>query len=450
MFFIATTLGKLTSFLSRTFLLGAGATWPGEIALRLNPHILQNFSRQQKKIILIAGTNGKTTTVKMIETILTHAGHSVRHNASGANLDNGLVSAFLQDANWNGTLRSDYFIFEVDEATLPNILKELTPHILVLTNLFRDQLDRYGEVDTIAETWCDAFCALDSGNQGIKIDQTTIIINADDPHLVFVGEKLAVNVKYFGLEDSSLFLPKMQHATDTIYCPRCGSRLTFGGVYFSHLGKWACGNCKLTHPKVNAATGDFPSPIEGVYNRYNTLAAAMVGREVGISDSDIKEALKNFTPAFGRMEEIEVEGPTSSGRAGLRGVKKRVKILLSKNPTGFNESLRTVLSSKQKGPLLIVLNDRIPDGTDVSWIWDVDFENLKNFKENIFVSGDRVYDMALRLEYAEIPCKGMYGSLEEAIREGLKTCEPDQIFWILPTYSAMLDVRKILTGKKIL
>ena len=441
MFIVSIIIAKFASFIIKFFHLGAGATWPGEIALRLYPHILQKFSEQHKKIILVAGTNGKTTTVKMIETILTHAGYSVRHNASGANLDNGLVSAFLQDANWNGTLTSDYFIFEVDEATLPNILKELTPHILVLTNLFRDQLDRYGEVDVIAEIWQQAL--------GSLLHDVTVIANADDPHLVLVGEKLTAIVKYFGLEDSSLYLPKMQHATDTIYCPRCGHRLTFAGVYFSHLGKWACGNCKLTHPRVDITTRDFPSPIEGVYNRYNTLAAAMVAREIGIADNDIKEALKTFIPAFGRMEEIEVS-PTSSGKAGLRGVKKRVKILLSKNPTGFNESLRTVLSSKQKGPLLLVLNDRIPDGTDVSWIWDVDFENLKDFKENIFVSGDRCFDLGLRLKYAEVPCKGMYRSLEDAIKEGLKNCKSDQTFWILPTYSAMLDVRKILTGKKIL
>ncbi len=429
MFIVSIIIAKFASFIIKFFHLGAGATWPGEIALRLNPHILQKFSKQGKKIILVAGTNGKTTTVKMIETILTHTGYSVRHNASGANLDNGLVSAFLQDARWDGRLSSDYFIFEVDEATLPNILKEFTPHILVLTNLFRDQLDRYGEVDVIAEKWQQALASLPPS--------VTVIANADDPHLVLVGEKLAATVKYFGLEDPSLFLPKMQHATDTIYCPRCGSRLTFGGVYFSHLGKWACGNCKLTHPRVDVASRDFSSPVEGVYNRYNTLAAAMVAREVGIEDSDIKEALKSFTPAFGRMEETNVEG-------------KRVKILLSKNPTGCNESLRTVLSSKQKGPLLLVLNDRIPDGTDVSWIWDVDFENLKNFKENIFVSGDRCFDLGLRLKYAEVPCKGMYRSLEDAIKEGLKNCKPDQTFWILPTYSAMLDVRKILTGKKIL
>ncbi len=436
MFRIAILAGKLVTLLIRAFHLGAGATWPGEIALRLQPSILTQFSKQNKKIILIAGTNGKTTTAKMIETIFAAVGLRSARNISGANLDNGLISTFLADSLWNGPLVSDYFIFEVDEATLPIILKQITPHVIVLTNLFRDQLDRYGEVDTIAEKWQTALRSLPKS--------TTIIANADDPHLVLVGTNLEATVKYFGLEDPSLYLPKMQHATDTIYCPRCGTRLTFAGVYFSHLGKWTCGHCKLNHPDVQVSSRDFISPLEGVYNKYNAIAAALAAREAGVSDDEITNALKTFTPAFGRMETIDYQGKT-------------IKILLSKNPTGFNESLRTVVSSKQKGPILVVLNDRIPDGTDVSWIWDVDFENLnqesgiRNYgKRKIFVSGDRCFDLGLRLKYADVLYKRIYRSLEEAIEEAVHETEKDQTLWILPTYSAMLDVRKIVTGKKIL
>jgi UDP-N-acetylmuramyl tripeptide synthase len=414
---LAIIFGKLVSILSKTFALGAGATWPGEIALRIQPRILRILSENVKHTILVAGTNGKTTTVKMIETILAHQGWMVTHNASGANLDNGIVSAFLKK------MKSTYYIFEVDEATLPNILKDLTPEIIVLTNLFRDQLDRYGEVDTIAEKWLVALAGLDR--------QTTVIINADDPHLAFIGSKLAAKVKYFGLEDPSLFLPKMQHATDTIYCPNCGVRLTFAGVYFSHLGKWACGNCSFVPPKEDVTSHDFTSPIEGIYNIYNTLASALVAQTLGINNSDIRDALTHFTPAFGRMETIVVQG-------------KRIKILLSKNPTGFNESLRTVAASADKGPILLVLNDRIPDGRDVSWIWDVDFEHYRNFR-NYFVSGERALDMAVRLKYAEI-----HPTIIHAVTEVLSHVEKNEVLWILPTYSAMLDVRKQLIGRKIL
>jgi UDP-N-acetylmuramyl tripeptide synthase len=400
---IAISLGRLISFISTTFRLGAGATWPGEIALRIHPRILRILSARARHVILVAGTNGKTTTVKMIKTIL---GKDAVSNTSGANLDNGLVSTFIRYPN------AGYYIFEVDEATLSNVLKDLTPEIIVLTNLFRDQLDRYGEVDIIAEKWLVALASIER--------QTNVIVNADDPHLAFIGTKIPAKVRYFGLEDPSLFLPKMQHATDTIYCPNCGARLTFAGVYYSHLGKWACGTCSFVPPKENLTAADFTSPIAGVYNIYNTLAAALAAQTLGISKPDIREALTHFTPAFGRMERIG-----------------NIKILLSKNPTGFNESLRTVAASKDKGPVLCVLNDRIPDGRDVSWIWDVDFEEYRNFPK-YYVSGDRALDMALRLKYA-----GIDASIVDDIPKEDK-------LWILPTYSAMLDIRKKLTGRKIL
>lgn len=421
---LSVILGKLISTISKTFRLGAGATWPGEIALRIHPRILRILAARVPHLILVAGTNGKTTTVKMIETILAGQGKSVMRNASGANLDNGLVSALLTD------IYAKYVIFEVDEATLPNVLKDVTPEIVVLTNLFRDQLDRYGEVDTIAEKWLVALGGLDG--------HTTVIVNCDDPHLSFIGSQLKTKVKYFGLEDPTLFLPKMQHATDTIYCPNCGARLTFAGVYFSHLGKWACGHCSFTPPKEDVTARDFESPIEGVYNTYNTLAAALTCRVLGIGDQEIKLGLTHFTAAFGRMENIVVRG-------------RRVKILLSKNPTGFNESLRTVADSQDKGPVLILLNDRIPDGRDVSWIWDVDFEFYRDFPKYL-VSGDRVYDMAIRLKYAEIDGKkiDVIRSLTDAVDQAVYSVSENEVLWVLATYSAMLDVRKILTGRKIL
>lgn len=400
---LAIILGKFVSFISTTLRLGAGETWPGEIALRIEPRILRILSKNKPHIILVTGTNGKTTTVKMLETIL---GNKVCHNASGANLDNGIVSALLQNPS------ADYYIFEVDEATLPNILKDIAPEIIVLLNLFRDQLDRYGEVDTIAEKWLVALGGLER--------QTDVIVNSDDPHLAFIGSKISAKVKYFGLEDPSLFLPKMQHATDTIYCPNCGARLTFAGVYFSHLGKWTCGYCSFVPPKVDITAKDFVSALEGVYNTYNTLAAALAAKTIGIGVNRIRERLKKFTPAFGRMEKIG-----------------NIRILLSKNPTGFNESLRTVAQSKDKGPILLVLNDKIPDGRDVSWIWDVDFEQYRDFPK-YYVSGDRALDMALRLKYAGI---------RSTIMRGIPT---EDVLWILPTYSAMLEIRKKLTGRKIL
>jgi lipid II isoglutaminyl synthase (glutamine-hydrolysing) len=443
---ITIVIAKITELFIKLFNLGAGATWPGEIALRLRPNLLTVFAKLPVTTILVAGTNGKTTTVKMLETILKAQNIKVKHNDSGANLENGLVSCFIRDCDWSGKLKSMVFLFEVDEAVLPLVLPKLKPKIVVLLDLFRDQLDRYGEVDTIAQKWMSALLGLPTS--------TRIIINADDPHLAYIASRQKVPVSYFGLEDEKLFLPKIQHATDTIYCPKCGQRLTFAGVYFSHLGIWTCGKCRLTHPDVNLKSADVVSPLEGIYNKYNTLAATLTALQLNIPADKIKDALASFTPAFGRMEEVIYQG-------------KIVKILLSKNPTGFNESLRTVINSKSKGTLLIVLNDRIPDGTDVSWIWDVDFELLNGHESDesksrikrIFVTGDRCLDMGLRLKYAGLTRDWLsklntsfevINELNNAVETAVNTVSDSETLWVLATYSGMLDVRKILTGKKIL
>lgn len=430
--------------------LGSGATWPGEIALRLYPSILKTFRNQlkgNKQIIFIAGTNGKTTTAKMLETILHRNNKRVARNASGANLDNGIVSTFITHSSVFGNLRKDIFIFEIDEATVPHVVQVCPPNMLILLNLFRDQLDRYGEVDIIAEKWLTAIKGL---------QHTQFIVNGDDPHLAFIGGEISKatskvqkmmhgvekddRVIYFGLNDEDLFLSSMQHATDSIFCPNCGNRLTFGGVYFSHLGKYACGQCGFTHPKLSLSAKHVTTPLPGVYNIYNVIAATLTAKSLGILESESEEAIKHFTPAFGRMEKVTYKG-------------KRVQILLSKNPTGFNESLRTILHSQIKGSILMVLNDKIPDGKDISWIYDVDFEVLKQFQETtIWISGDRCFDLANRLHYAGMSKQQIMvkASLEEAINGSIQSLGENEQLWILPTYSAMLETRKIIVGRKIL
>lgn len=425
-------LGKIIGQISRIFNLGAGSTWPGHLALTVEPQILSSLVNQLSKgAIIIAGTNGKTTTSLMIKQILEESGDRVIHNESGANLLNGVVSAFIQQASWSGAIDSDWGVFEVDEATLPIALKEFTPKVVVLLNLFRDQLDRYGEVDLIAEKWLRALRELRK--------ETTVILNADDAEIAFLGEKIAARGLYFGLNDSKIFLEKMEHAVDSVYCPSCGQRLNFRGVYFSHLGVWNCPECGQKRPKPDLTNWPNLANLPGVYNRYNTLAAVLVTKVVGVEEKEIKKALANFQPAFGRQEEIEVEG-------------RKIKILLSKNPAGFNESLRTLKEFPgEKKTILLVLNDRIPDGRDVSWIWDVDFEKLADYPDFLVFSGDRTYDIALRLKYAiESQKSKICENLREAIEVGLESVKRGETLYVLPTYSAMLEVRKILRGRKIL
>jgi UDP-N-acetylmuramyl tripeptide synthase len=294
-------------------------------------------------------------------------------------------------------------------------------------NLFRDQLDRYGEVNTIAKKWKDALKHLDG--------KTTLILNADDPQVALLGEKLKAKVLYFGIDPTGNENDKFQHASDSTYCPNCKTKLTYSSVYFSHLGNWNCQNCNYGHPK-KVFTESPLYPLAGIYNEYNINAAVLLAKNLRLSDERISSALKNFKPAFGRQEILTVNS-------------KQVQIFLSKNPTGLNESLKTIVDLKAEN-LLLVLNDRIPDGRDVSWIWDVDFENYATVFKNIMISGDRVFDMGLRLKYAGFKNFRTEENLTKAVNIALEKTAKNEILYILPTYSAMLEVRKILTGKKIL
>lgn len=428
--FFLITFGKLTAKISRLLNLGSGSTWPGHLSLWVNPNLIQDLLKRSKvKIILIAGTNGKTTTGRLIQTILEKNNKKVFQNQSGANLLNGIASSLINSSNFLGRVKADFAIFEVDENTLPLVLKEITPHTLIILNLFRDQLDRYGEVNTIAKKWGEAIQRLSK--------ETTLILNADDPQIAYFGNKR--NALYFGLEDKKINRGLKQHTADTTSCPNCNAKLIFERIYFSHLGVWRCSSCQK-HKPTPTITSFSTYPLSGIYNQYNTLAAVLFAKKIGINDFEIKTALKTFKPAFGRQEKITIDG-------------KRVQIFLSKNPTSFNQSLRTIKNLGGKN-LLFVLNDRIPDGRDVSWIWDTDIESDIDYFKTISVSGDRCYDMGLRIKYASsFEIKNSFqieGDLKRAIRKALKQMPKTEMMYILPTYSAMLEVRKILTGRKIL
>lgn len=424
--------GKLISNLFRLFNLGNGSTWPGHIALYINKKFVKEVLDNSKtKIIIVAGTNGKTTTSSLIGTTLRQAGKSIIQNNSGANLLNGIASTLILNSQSGGKLKSDYAIFEIDENTLPQILRQVNPDLLILLNLFRDQLDRYGEVNIVASNWRDAISKLS--------EKTTLILNADDPQIAYFGVDTKAKSLYFGCSDVLIHHYIKGQASDSEYCPKCSKKLDYSMKVFSHLGNWICKNCGLKRPQLNI--NNFPLyPLPGIYNIYNTLASVLILRKIGLQDGEIKKAFSDFKPAFGRQEIVEYKN-------------KKIQLFLSKNPTSFNQSFQTI-SDLGAQTLLIVLNDRIPDGRDISWIWDVDFPGINNFK-NIIVSGDRCYDMALRLKYElgimnyESGIK-THEDLKQAINEGIKSLDGTETLYILPTYSAMLESRKILTGKKIL
>ena len=420
---------KLLSAFTKKFNLGNGSTWPGHLLLKREPHFLKKVFRENTiPVIVIAGTNGKTTTARMLKHILVTSGKKVIHNESGANLLSGIVSSVILKMTKSGNLQADYALFEVDENALPRLLREITPSIILVLNIFRDQLDRYGEVDSVAREWQEAFK---------KLPKTTqIILNADDPLVAHLGNGLQAGVSYFGVSAKKTNTP-LQHAADSIYCPRCGHKLSYAGVSFSHLGLWQCPACHLKRPTPGATSAPY-YPLSGTYNEYNTIAASEIARRLHITDGEIRKSLKKFSPAFGRQEEITYKH-------------RRAVLFLSKNPTGFNESLRTVTELHGKS-VLLALNDRYADGTDVSWIWDVDFEDFISSFRHITVTGERAYDLGLRLLYADYQKSQttIETDLHRALDSAIEQTPKNETLYILPTYTAMLAIRKILTGKKIL
>ncbi len=425
--------GKAISKFAKVLNLGNGSTWPGHIALNLNKKFIKQFLKKSKtKIVIIAGTNGKTTTASLITNALRHNNGKVIQNESGANLLNGIASTLIMHSSATGGLDADYAIFEIDENNLPLVLKEVTPDALLLLNLFRDQLDRYGEINTIGEKWKKSISFLSK--------KTTLILNSDDPLIAYMGKDTKNKKLYFGLHDSN---HKNNHpqddATDSSYCPNCNGKLIYKNKIFSHLGDWKCRKCKFKRPNPDV---DFFEnyPLPGTYNKYNTHAAIALLKHLKMKTAIIKQSIKDFKPAFGRQENIKYKN-------------KNIQIYLSKNPTSFNQSLNTILDLDAKN-LLIILNDRIPDGRDISWIWDTEMNRISKFK-NIFVAGDRAYDMALRLKYEmgitdyQTRVK-VIDNLKNGIEKAISYLEDDQILFMLPTYSGMLDARKILTGRRIL
>ncbi|MEI1373743.1 Mur ligase family protein [Nostoc sp. UHCC 0926] len=430
----AVSVAKSVTFIVRSLRLGAASVLPGSIARRIEPRLLQLLSQQVKNgVILIAGTNGKTTTALLLCTILERKGYRIAHNSTGANLENGLISALLESTTLLGTLNVDYAILEVDENIVPRVLTPLQPRIILCLNLFRDQLDRYGEVDTISKRWTKVISTLPA--------ETVVIPNADDPTLSNLGQQLPQRVLFFGLNEPEHYLEAIPHAVDSIYCPKCGHSLDYKGVYLSHLGDFTCPKCGFSKSKPTLESSEWSQILVGLYNKYNTLAAATAAIELGVDEATIRDTINTFQAAFGRAEDLVING-------------KRVRILLSKNPVGTNETIRVVTQSTDKTTLL-VLNDRTPDGTDVSWIWDVDTEKLVERGGTLVVSGDRVYDLALRLRYSEKSCESRLNliveeDLRQAIATALEHTPENETLHILPTYSAMLEVREVLTGRKIL
>jgi UDP-N-acetylmuramyl tripeptide synthase len=447
MFTAKRSVARAVGALSRRSGRGGGTTLPGRMLVRMEPDAIERLASQlDRGSIVVSSTNGKTTTAGMISGILRADGRAPVHNRAGSNMHWGVATALLEQSGHEG-------LFELDEAWLPRVAPQLRPRLLVLGNLFRDQLDRYGELERLADEWAELVGDLQGSCE--------FALNADDPLIADLGRDMELRrrpgVTYFGIEDESQALPELQHAHDAKHCRRCGAPYVYDRAFVGHLGHYTCPNCDADRPTPDVAAtrielhgisgssvhvttpeGDlgFELPLPGLYNVYNALAAITAGLRSGVSLEPIRQGLESMRAVFGRVETIEVAG-------------KLVSILLIKNPAGANEVLRTLqLESGNDGiDLWIALNDRIADGRDVSWIWDADFELLADGVRRVICAGTRAPEMALRLKYAGWPQESIEvlepieTSLDEAV-----SASPDRLF-ALPTYTALLELRTLLSNR---
>ncbi|MGI9621961.1 MAG: MurT ligase domain-containing protein [Acidimicrobiales bacterium] len=438
---VAHAIARATGWISRRLGRGGGTTLPGVVLLKLRPHAAAELSRSLVDgSLLISATNGKTTTARLICSAADDAGMKTVANPAGSNLLRGITTALL-----NADRDAELGIFEVDEAALPAVVDQLKPRTIVLMNLFRDQLDRYGELETLVQLWHRTVTALP--------DSTRLVLNADDPAVAYLGDGRP-NTTYFGLDDTAVARDVQGHAADSDHCPRCDHQLDYSMIGMGHLGHWSCPNCGLARPrpayrvsrvKLDGAVGfeaDLEGPetkttvrmsLPGLHNAYNAVAAVAAAEAIGVSTDVLATSLENTPPAFGRGETIHLQG-------------RQLLLLLAKNPTGVNENIRTILNEPGDLNTMILLNDRTADGQDISWIWDVDFEDFFDHTPSIVAGGDRAHDLALRLEYGGYPRDRIIIEREVsgALDAALQATPAGATLYVLPTYTAMLDLRQEL------
>lgn len=413
-------------------------TAPGRLALTLYPSIGKKFaSKVKKEIIVVMGTNGKTTTNNLLADYFEEAGYSVVCNRLGANMSEGPVTAFLEKCSLFGGLSVDFACLELDEAWANHVVSSFVPSKIILTNLFRDQLDRYGEIDMTMEYVRRAIR---------KAQDATLILNADDPLTVATCKDFENPKKYFGIKDH--FRDYSTRVKDGQYCYNCGKNLQYNFYHFSQIGDYFC-ECGFKRPEIDFAATDinvFPNvsfnvePLgkvdlngRGLYNIYNVLASAMGAYLSGVDENHIKKCAQNYSPQVGRLEEFKIAGKT-------------MYLVLAKNPAGFNQSVSTTVEDPRTKDLLIAINDGAQDGRDISWLWDVDFEDLlKSNVTSYMTGGVRYADMALRLKYAGLPDENisLVTDTEKSIEEVIKNGK-GEVLYILANYTALLPVRKVL------
>jgi len=445
-FWAAVLTAKFAIVILRLFRSG-GTSLPGKLALKLYPQILDHLAGLFR-VTMITGTNGKTTTSRIVLSMMEQKGLKVVTNKSGANLSSGITTTLISALTLSGRPRFSHALLETDEAAFRTLAPRLKPETVIVTNFFRDQLDRYGELHT----------TVNNVREGIsKIPEAVLILNADDSLCASLGRNVPNKVIYFGMGEGVYPESGASINSDAAFCIQCKSRYEYSSVTFGHLGHFRCPSCGYERPHTHVECSGILSydnlgsrveisgpgmkitaklALPGLYNIYNALAGASFGLALGLDEKAIAEALTGFECGFGRMETVSVQD-------------KELKMILVKNPTGFNQVLRYLLTQEKPCVIAFAINDRLADGTDISWLWDVDFEVLALMAERVrkfYVSGIRAEDMAVRLKYAGISPDRilMEKDYRQLIHKVLQDTGSKETCYILPTYTAMLDIRKIL------
>jgi UDP-N-acetylmuramyl tripeptide synthase len=452
---VALFAGRATGFMSRRLGLGGGTTLPGVVAQTIDRQLVPSIcTRLNRGVLLVTGTNGKTTTARMLAQILQKVGWHPIHNRAGANLVEGIATALLYASDLQGRPAGDSGLFEVDEAHLPRAVSLCQPRLVLLHNLFRDQLDRYGEVDYVIGRWGKALRTLPP--------TAAVVLNADDPAVADLGSDLDAKTLYYGVDVPTLGRREPDHTADAQFCRRCGFPYTYAPAYYGHIGRYRCSQCGHARPQpdvyltaldLKKTTGsyghlvtpvgeyDIALPLPGLYNAYNALAAITAALALLIEPPRVLSSLATFQAAFGRLERVQAEG-------------REILLALIKNPVGAGQVLDMLNRQAEVPhsilrPYMVVINDRIADGKDVSWLWDANFEMMAGRVGFAVVSGTRAQDMALRLKYAGIEENRILTepNLANALDLALSNTEVGDTLYLLPTYTAMLEVRALMARR---
>lgn len=447
---LALSAGKLAGSTGRLLRVGGGTSFPGIVARRIDPGVLRKVvGASPARKIVVCGSNGKTTTCRMLTAVARSAGKRVTQNRTGSNLLPGVTAVAVNGASLFGRLDADVLVFEIDEATIRHAVPEIEPDVVIVNNIFRDQLDRYGELYAVAG-------ALEQMINSLP-PEATVILNGDDPLVASFAPEAKAKRLYFGMRTDDVGTQVPEHAADTIRCVRCQHDLVYAKAYISHLGAYQCPNCGYARPPLDIAVTHAqldpigPSHIEletpagllafdlalpGLHNVYNAAATVGGALAMGLDPTAIPDAMATLRPAFGRLETIQAGD-------------KHIVLAFVKNPISYNTTLRTILQRPGRKHVLSAHSNALTDGEDFAWLWDIELEELAPQLASLVTSGTKAEELAMRFKYAGVPEEmiQVVPERQAALDTALAQVEPGGTLYILSGYTPLHELRRVMVQR---